>query len=48
MCIPTDVKDMGLITAQKEMSLKLLAEEPDAFAKDDNDVGSISPTLNLT
>ena len=44
MCIPRHTKDIdleGLIPAQKEMALKLLAEEADAFAKDDNDVGCI-------
>ena len=49
MCIPTHIKDIdleGLTLAQKEMALKLLAEEADAFAKDDNDVGCI-PDLEL-
>lgn len=49
MCIPRLVKDIdleGLIPAQKEMALKLFAEEADAFAKDDNDVGCI-PDLEL-
>ena len=50
MCIPTYTKEIdleGLIPAQKEMVLKLLTEEADAFAKDDNDVGCLL-TLNLT
>ena len=49
MCIPRHIKDIdleGLIPAQKEMALKLLAEVADAFAKDDNDVGCI-PDLEL-
>ena len=49
MCIPTHIKEIdleGLIPAQKEMALKLLTEEADAFAKDDNDVGCI-PDLEL-
>ena len=49
MCIPKHIKDIqveGLIPAQKEMTSKLLAEEADAFAKDDNDVGCI-PDLGL-
>ena len=49
MGIPTHIKDIdleGLTPAQKEMALKLLAEEADAFAKDDNDVGCI-PNLEL-
>ena len=44
MCIPTHIKEIdleGQIPAQKEMALKLLTEEADAFAKDDNDVGCI-------
>ena len=50
MSIPTHIKEIdleGLIPAQKEMALKLLTEEADAFAKDDNDVGCLL-TLNLT
>ena len=49
ICIPRHIKDIdleGLIPAQKETALKLLAEEADAFAKDDNDVGCI-PDLEL-
>ena len=49
MCMPTHIKDIdleGLTPTQKEMALKLLAEEADAFAKDDNDVGCI-PDLEL-
>ena len=49
MCIPMHIKDIdleGLTPAHKEMALKLLAEEADAFAKDDNDVGCI-PDLEL-
>ena len=49
MCIPTHIKDIeleGLTPAQKAMALKLLAEEADAFAKDENDVGCI-PDLEL-
>ena len=49
MCIPRHIKDVdleGLVPAQKEMVLKLLAEEADAFAKDDNDVQCI-PNLEL-
>lgn len=44
MEIPAHIKDIGLeglTPAQKEMALKLLAEEADSFAKDDNDVGCI-------
>ena len=47
--IPTHIKDIhleGLTPAQKQMALKLLAEEADSFAKDDNDVGCI-PDLEL-
>ena len=36
----------GLTPGQKEMALKLLTEEADSFAKDDNDVGCI-PDLEL-
>ena len=36
----------GLTPGQKEMTLKLLTEEADSFAKDDNDVGCI-PDLKL-
>ena len=48
VCIPRHIKDIdleGLMPAQKEMALKLFAEEADAFAKDD-DVGCI-PDLEL-
>ena len=47
--ILTDIKDIdmeGLLTVQKEIALKFLAEETDAFAKDDNDIGCI-PDLEL-
>ena len=43
--IPTHIKGIhmeGLTPAQKQMALKLLAEEADSFAKDDNDVGCIT------
>ena len=49
MCIPRHIKDIDLkdlIPAQKEMAVKLLAEEADVFAEDDNDVGCI-PDLEL-
>ena len=49
MCIPTHIKDIDLedlIPAQEEMALKLLAEEADTFANNDNDVGCI-PDLEL-
>ena len=36
----------GLTPGQKEMASKLLTEEADSFAKDDNDVGCI-PDLEL-
>lgn len=47
--ILTDIKDIdmeGLLTVQKEIALKFLSEETDAFAKDDNDIGCI-PDLEL-
>lgn len=46
---PAHIKDRpleGLTPAQKQMALKLLTEEADPFAKDDNDVGCI-PDLEL-
>ena len=49
MGIPSQIKDIdleGLTPAQKEMALKLLTEEVDSFAKDDNDIGCI-PDLQL-
>ena len=49
MGIPLHIRDIdleGLIPGQKEMTLKLLTEEADYFAKDDNDVGCI-PDLKL-
>ena len=49
MGIPSQIKDIdleGLTPAQKEMALKLLSEEADSFAKDDNDIGCI-PDLQL-
>ncbi|KAK2555796.1 hypothetical protein P5673_022405 [Acropora cervicornis] len=45
MCIPRHIKDIdleGLIPAQKETALKLLAEEVDAFSKNDNDTVACS------
>lgn len=47
--IPSQIKDIdleGLTPAQKETALKLLTEEADSFAKDDNDIGCI-PDLQL-
>ena len=49
MGIPLHIRDIdleGLTPGQKEMTLKLLTEEADSFAKDDNDVGCI-PDLKL-
>ena len=49
MGIPLHIRDIdleGLTPGQKEMTLKLLTEEADSFAKDDNDVGYI-PDLKL-
>ena len=49
MRIPLHIRDIdleGLIPGQKEMALKLLTEEADSFAKDDNNVGCI-PDLKL-
>ena len=49
MGIPLHIRDLdleGLTPGQKEMTLKLLTEEADSFAKDDNDVGCI-PDLKL-
>ena len=47
--IPSQIKDIdleGLTPAQKETALKLLTEEADSFAKDDNEIGCI-PDLQL-
>ena len=49
MRIPLHIRDIdleGRTPAEKEMALKLLTEEADSFAKDDNDVGCI-PDLEL-
>ncbi|PFX20363.1 hypothetical protein AWC38_SpisGene15194 [Stylophora pistillata] len=46
---PSHIRDIdleGLTPGQKEMAVKLLTEETDSFAKDDNDVGCI-PDLEL-